>query len=417
MQPTPIQTTSSAVKRPREASASSGRNRPGSRARLASRLRIEDTPTGAARQHTLSSPNDFPPLTFGLLDGDVFDSQPRAASDVGEGEGGGERDGEGGTAVTGILARPADVGAGTSMAVAGDGGSMGMELGMGMGQPLFPQLSMVPRSFSAGFATSLFEFMGGRRGEISPDGPQVSSYLGPPQFSRRGNLLPPRPSTGGASTYSSTAAHPPTSKPAPNQFAMTAAAGTSLTHRSAEYEVGKNFDRLRTQGAHLGLTTSPYFPKCKEDLVKHREERKNEAKDAMSRRIREKEELMRLKSMEGCEGALVRIKPAFGGKVFRDGLSGMLARKTTWGHPSLDAKLPEMVDWPSLTEVKHAGYKKAGLPIPRYLAEEGMAGEYFQYFAGDRFGVARRAARSVVFDDDDIEEMGDMKSLLKEIDA
>ncbi|KAA8571538.1 hypothetical protein EYC84_001538 [Monilinia fructicola] len=399
MLPTPIQTTSSAVKRPRGGSGSSGRNRPGTRARLESRFGFNDTSTGSTRQKTLSS-NEFPPLSFGLQDGYVFDTAP-TASDVG-----------GGMMVTGILARPADVGASPSTAATRDG----IDMGMAMARLSFTQPSMGTRSTSDGVATSVNAFMGGRRGEISPDEPQIPSYLEARQFSRRGNLLPARPSTSGASARTSNTTTPPNNNSSPNPFSMNAAAGTSLTHRSAGYEISKSFDRLRTQGSHLGLAISPCFPKCKEDLVKHREERKNDAKDAMNKRIREKEEIMRLKSMEGCEGALVKIKPAFGGKVFRDGLSGVFAQKTIWGHPTLDAKLPEIVEWPTLSEVKQAGSQKMGLPIPKYKAKKGMAAEKFEYFAGDRFGFAAGDKRAAI-NEEEVKQHGEMKNLFEEIDG
>ncbi|KAB8300986.1 hypothetical protein EYC80_002910 [Monilinia laxa] len=395
---TPIQTASSAVKRPRGASGSSGRNRPGTRARLASRLGFNDIPTGSTRQN-IPSPNEFPPLSFGLQDGYVFDTAPRAASDVG-----------GGMSVTGILARPADVVTSPSTAATRDG----TDMGTAMARFSFAQPSISMRSISDSVATSVHDFMGGRRGEISPDEPQLPLYLQAPQFSRRGNLLPARPSMSRAATRTSNITTPPNNS-SPNPFSMNVAAGTSLTHRSAGYEISKSFDRLRTQGTHLGLAISPCFPKCKEDLVKHREERQNDARDAMNKRIKEKEEIMRLKSMEGCEGALVKIKPAFDGKVFRDGLSGVFAQKTIWSHPSLDTKLPEIVDWPTLSEVKQAGSKKVGLPIPKYKAKKGMAGEEFGYFAGDRFGFATGDKR-VVFNEDEIKQHGEMKNLFEEID-
>lgn len=388
-------------------SGSSGRNRPGSKARRASRA-TDDTPTGPPRQHPPSS-NDFPPLTFGLQDGIVFDSQPTATSGV-----------DVANPITSILSRPPGLAtvAGTSTGV----GIGGRNMVTGMGQMILPQRGSDSRTIFGNMApTSFNEFMGGRRGEMSLDGPQVSSYLGTLQFSRRGNLLPLHPSVSGTSTVTSTRANntpaPPTTTSSPNIFALSAAAGTSLTHRSAEYEISKNFDRLRIQGAHLGLTGSPCFPKCKEDLIKHREERKNDARDAMNKRIQQKEELLRLKSTEGCEGALVKIKPAFGGKVFDDGLSSMFARLTMWCHPELDKEPAEIVEWPSLTEVKQAGSKKTGLPGPKYKSGDGFSWDYLM-FAGDRIGLGKgHIEEEVVFDEHEIKKMGAMSALFEEIDA
>ncbi|KAJ8059730.1 hypothetical protein OCU04_011374 [Sclerotinia nivalis] len=396
MQPTPTQQTSNtiALKRLR-GSGSSGRNRPGSRARHASQHDI--TPTGPARQHPPSA-NDFPPLGFNVLqDGNVFGST--------SGDGG-----MAGSTITGTLARPSGVSTNAGTAGTRDG-NVGMDVGMGQNPS---RRSMRPKSISANYATPVGEFMGGKRGEMTQDGPEVSSYMGQPQFSRRGNLLPPRSnaSATGTSTRNSNAVSNTNS--APNPFSMTAAAGTSLTHRSAPYEIGKNFDRLRVQGAHLGLAASPYFPKCKEDLVKHREERKNDARDAMNQRIKDKEEVMRLKS----EGAYVKVKPAFSGKIFKDGLSGLSAQKTIWRHPSLDEELSGRAEWPTLPELKQAGIRKMGLPVPRYKGEDGMAGEEVKPFAGDRVGLGRRRAEEkVMFDEQDIKNMGQMESLFEVIDG
>ncbi|KAF7858465.1 hypothetical protein EAF04_009065 [Stromatinia cepivora] len=390
MQPTPTQPTSNtiALKRLR-GSGSSGRNRPGSRARHASQHDV--TPTGPARQHPPSA-NDFPPLGFNALqDGNVFGSVSGSG-------------GIAGSIITGILARPAGA-AGTR------DGNVGMEMGIGQNSS---RRSMRPKSISANYATPVGEFMGGKRGEMTQDGPEISSYIGQPQFSRRGNLLPARSNANGTGTSTRNSNAVFNTNSTPNPFSMTAAAGTSLTHRSAPYEIGKNFDRLRIQGAHLGLASSPYFPKCKEDLVKHREERKNDAKDAMNQRIKDKEEVMRLKS----EGAYVKVKPAFSGKVFKDGLSGISAQNTIWGHPSLDEELSERAEWPTLPELKQAGIRKMGLPVPRYKGEGGMAGEEVKPFAGDRVGLGRRRAEEkVMFDEQDIKDMGQMESFFEAIDG
>ncbi|ESZ95724.1 hypothetical protein SBOR_3878 [Sclerotinia borealis F-4128] len=397
MQPTPNYTNTNSDLDHSRGSGSSGRerNRPGRGYRFANPL--YDTPTGPSRQYPPSA-NEFPPLGLSQSqDGNVFGGGVSGATG-------------GGHTITGILPRPA----GTATTREG-------QMGIRMTQTSLARQALGPRSFSAGFAGSVGEFMGGRRGEMASEAPQVSSYLAAPQFSLRGNLLPPRSNP---SNLTSRIANTPISfhtKSTPYTFTMTAAAGTSLTHRSAPYEIGKNFDRLRIQGAHLGLTNSPYFPKCKEDLIKHREERKNDARDAMNKRIRNKEEIMRLKNLEGCEGAQVKIRPAFGGKVFGDGLSGVLGQKTIWGNPSLDKELPERAQWPTLPELKQVGIRKMRLPAPKYKKEAEMAGKPIKSFAGDRVGLGRRRRRgteeTIMFDENEIKEMGDMKSLFQEIDG
>ncbi|KAI9642858.1 hypothetical protein NHQ30_008592 [Ciborinia camelliae] len=360
-----------AIKRPQETGSSQRQrnHRPGIRARMAQKL----SPLMESDGQYSPSANDFPALGANtLLDGKVF-----------ENSGGGTA----GHVVTGILARPTQASNGTGK-VGGREGNNG------------------PRSVSGSSTASV--------------GPEVSSYMQQPLFSRRGNPLPPRAIASGTSTrVNNTTAHLLTNS-TPNAFSMNAAAGTSLTHRSAPYEIGKNFDRLRVQGTHLGLATSPYFPKSKEDLVKHREERKNDAKDAMNKKIKQKEELMRLKGTEGCEGVHVKIRPAFGGKVFSDGLSGIFAQKTIWGHPSLDVELSERAEYPTLPELKQAGVRKMGLPIPKFKedSEEGTAGNYIEPFSGDRVGLMRqRVDDKVLFDEEEINEIGDMKSLFEEIDG
>ncbi|CAD6445234.1 c8ea898d-5195-493a-9ee8-6f130cb892d5-CDS [Sclerotinia trifoliorum] len=383
-----------ALKRLRS-SGSSGRHRPGSRARHGSQHEI--TASALTKQYPPSA-HDFPPLGFTVLpDSSVFGSTSGGIA---------------GANITEILARTVDISTSSGTAEKRDG-NVGMEMHISIAANT-SRRSMRPKSISANYTTPIGEFMGGKRGEMTQDGSETSSYIGAAQFSRRGNLLPSRSSTSatGISTRNNNGVSNTNS--APNPFSMTAAAGTSLTHRSAPYEISKNFDRLRVQGAHLGLVSSPYFPKCKEDLVKHREGRKNDARDAMNQRIKDKEEVMRLKS----ERAYVKVKTAFLGKVFRDGLSGVFARRTIWGHPSLDGELCERAEWPTLPELKQAGIRKMGLPVPRYKGEDGMAGEEVKAFAGDRVGLGRRRAEEkVMFDEQDIKELGQMASLFEAIDG
>lgn len=406
MEPTPNNASSSSILKRLRGSGSSGRNRPGSRARNASQHDI--TPTGPVLQQPPTA-NDFPPLGFGSLplqDGDVFGvGIPGGNTGLGRGM----FVGNAVPNITSILARPP--------------GST--REGFIIEQPNFSQRHARPKSISAHNASYEGDFMGGRRGEMVAGGPAVSSYMGPPQYSRRGNLLPPRPDTSGpGSVIRSNRAPVFNLGSAPNPFAMNLAAGTSLTHRSDAYEISKNFERLRIQGAHLGLTTSPYFPKSKEDLVKHREERKNDAKDAMNQKIRIKEEMMRLKTIEGCEGILVKVKPAFGGKVFRETLpDDAFTQKTIWGHPSLDEKLSqselkltETAEWPTLQEFKFTGTRRMGLPIPKY--KSGGVAEVSKIFAADRVGLGRKSAgEQEMFDEAEIMELGQMESLFEAIDG
>ncbi|APA12253.1 predicted protein [Sclerotinia sclerotiorum 1980 UF-70] len=396
MQPTPTQQTRNtiALKRLR-GSGSSGRHRPGSRARHGSQHEI--TPTAVTRPY-LSSANDFPPLGFNVLpDSSVFGSTSEGMTE---------------STITGILSRPVDNSTNNSTVGTRDG-NLEKEIQMNIGANI-SRRSMRPKSISANYSTPIGEFMGGKRGEKIADGSETPSYIIGGAYSRRGNILSSRlnSSTPGTSTRHNHGIS--NTHSAPNPFSMTAAAGTSLTHRSAPYEISKNFDRLRVQGAHLGLVSSPYFPKCKEDLVKHREGRKNDARDAMNQRIRDKEEVMRLKS----EGAYVRVKSAFLGRVFRDGLAGISARRTIWVHPCLDGEVCERAEWPSLPELKYAGIRKMGLPVPRYKGEDGMVGGEVKAFAGDRVGLGRRRAdEKVMFNEQVIKEMGQMGSLFEAIDG
>ncbi|THV52781.1 hypothetical protein BGAL_0069g00120 [Botrytis galanthina] len=376
-------------------SGSSGRNRPGSRARYVHQN--DDTPTAPARQQPPSD-NDFPPLGFhALQDGNVFGNVV------------------GGTnvrpSITGILARP------TGAMNTREGNQLGGAVGMGMNSQTLNRRVLRAKSISANYTVPTGEFMGGKKGEMPQGGAGVPYYTGPPQLSRRGNPLPTRSDASGTSTRTNkvvAAYHAANS--APNPLAMAQAAGTSLTHRSDAYEVGKNFDRLRIQGTHLGVAASPYFPKSTEDLVKHREERKNDARDEMNERIKNKEEVMRLKS----EGTFVKVKPAFRGKAFSDELSSVLARKTIWGHPSLDEESPVRADWPTLADFKQAGMRKAGLPSPKYNIgyENGMAGEEITSFAIDRVGWGRRRVDGeTLIEDEEVMEFGEMKSLFEAIDG
>ncbi|KAF7882506.1 uncharacterized protein EAF02_005869 [Botrytis sinoallii] len=327
----------------------------------------DGTPTAPARQPP-PSVHDFPPLGFhALQDGSVFG------------------DAVGGTnvrpSITGILARP------TGATNTREGNQLGA------------------KSISANYSVPTGEFMGGKKGEMPQDGAGVPSYTGPPQLSRRGNPVPARSDASGTSTRTNKViAAYQAANSAPNPLAMTQAAGTSLTHRSDTYEVGKNFDRLRIQGTHLGLTASPYFPKSTEDLVKHREERKNDARDEMNERIKNKEEVMRMKS----EGTFVKVKPALEEKHL-----------TIWGHPSLNEESPVRADWPTLADFKQAGIRKAGLPSPKYNVgyENGMAGEEITSFAIDRVGLGRRRAyEDAMIEEEEMMEMGEMKRLFEAMD-
>ncbi|KAF7896385.1 hypothetical protein EAF00_006399 [Botryotinia globosa] len=378
-------------------SGSSGRNRPGSRARHAHQN--DGTPTAPARQQPPSD-NDFPPLGFNALqDGSVFGNVV------------------GGTNVrpfiTGILARP------TGATNTREGNQLGGGVGVGMSmnsQPLNRRV-LRAKSISANYTVPTGEFMGGKKGEMPQDGAGFPSYTGHPQLSRRGNPLPTRFDASGTSTRTNkVVAAYQAANSAPHPLAMAQAAGTSLTHRSDAYELGKNFDRLRIQGTHLGVAASPYFPKSTEDLVKHREERKNDARDEMNERIKNKEEVMRLKS----EGTFVKVKPAFRGKAFSDELSSVLARKTIWGHPSLDEESSVRADWPTLADFKQAGMRKAGFPSPKYNIgyENGMAGEEIASFAIDRVGWGRRrAGENAMIEEAKIMEIGEMKGLFQAMDG
>ncbi|TGO38515.1 hypothetical protein BHYA_0073g00240 [Botrytis hyacinthi] len=376
-------------------SGSSGRNRPGSRARHAHQN--DGTPSAPARQQPPSD-NDFPPLGFNALqDGSVFGNVV------------------GGTnvrpSITGILARP------TGATNTREGNQLGGGVGMRMNSQPLNRRVLRAKSISANYTVPTGEFMGGKKGEMPQDGAVVPSYTGPPQLSRRGNPLPTRSDASGTPTRTNkVVAAYQAANSAPNPLAMAQAAGTSLTHRSDAYEVGKNYDRLRIQGTHLGVAASPYFPKSTEDLVKHREERKNDARDEMNERIKNKEEVMRLKS----EGTFVKVKPAFRGKAFSDELSSVLARKTIWEHPSLDEGSPVRADWPTLADFKQAGMRKAGLPSPKYNIgyENGMAGEEITSFAIDRVVWGRRRAdEDALVEEAKIMEIGEMKGLFEAIDG
>ncbi|KAF7905380.1 uncharacterized protein EAF01_005901 [Botrytis porri] len=376
-------------------SGSSGRNRPGSRARYAHQN--DGTPTAPARHQTPST-NDFPPLGFNAMqDGSVFGNVSGSTTIR--------------PSITGILARP------TGGTNAREGNNLGGGIGMGMNQQAINRRVLRAKSISANYSVPTGEFMGGKKGEMSQDGAEISSSTGPHQFSRRGNQVPARSDASGTSTRTNrVVAAYQAANSAPNPLAMAQAAGTSLTHRSDAYEVGKNFDRLRIQGNHLGLTTSLYFPKSTEDLVKHREERKNDARDEMNERIRNKEEVMRMKS----EGTYVKVKPAFRGRAFSDELSTVLARNTIWGHPSMDEESTVRADWPTLADLKQAGMRKAGLPSPKYNAgyDNGMAGEEVASFAIDRVGSrGRRADEDAVIEEEEIMEIGGMKTLFDAIDG
>ncbi|KAF7946307.1 hypothetical protein EAE96_009308 [Botrytis aclada] len=380
-------------------SGSSGRNRPGSRARHAHQN--DGTPTAPARQQPPSA-NDFPPLGFNAMqDGNVFGNLSGSTSVR--------------PAITGILARP------TGAINTREGNNLGAGTGMIMDQRNFNQQALNRRvlrakSISANYSVPTGEFMGGKKGEMSPDAAEVPSYTGPSQISRRGNPLPARPDASGTSTRANKViAAYQAANSAPNPLAMAQAAGTSLTHRSETYEVGKNFDRLRIQGTHLGLVASPYFPKSTEDLVKHREERKNDARDEMNERIKNKEEVMRMKSA----GVFVKVKPAFRGKAFGDELSSVLARNTIWVHHSLDEQLSVRADWPTLADFKQAGTRRAGLPSPKYNTgyDNGMAGEEIISFVIDRVGLGRRRAEDdALIDEERVMKIGEMNSLFESID-
>ncbi|EMR86949.1 hypothetical protein ACHAPC_006078 [Botrytis cinerea] len=391
----PAPTGNNAMLKRLRGSGSSGRNRPGSRTRHTHQN--DATPTAPARQQPPSA-NDFPPLGFNALqDGNVFGNVVGSTNVR--------------PSITGILARP------TGATNAREGNKLGAGIGMGMGQPAINRRVLRAKSISANYSVPTGDFMGGKKGEMLQDAPEVSSYTGPPQLSRRGNQLSDLSDTSATSTRANkVVAAYQAANSAPNPFAMTQAAGTSLTHRSGAYEIGKNFDRLRVQGTHLGLATSPYFPKSTEDLVKHREERKNDARDEMNERIKNKEEVMRMKG----EGTYVKVKPTFRGRAFSDGFSSVLGRKTIWGHPSLDEELAVRADWPTLTDFKQAGLRKAGLPSLKYNIgyENGMAGEEITSFAIDRVGLGgRRAEDGALINEEDIKEVGEMKSLLEAIDG
>lgn len=194
----------------------------------------------------------------------------------------------------------------------------------------------------------------------------------------------------------------------PHPLTLTSAAGTSLTHRSAEYDLSKQFERLKIQGQHLGLARSPYFPRTREELVRHREERKGDLRGALETRIVWMEEVVGLKGrglwtrVGGCmrvgdvcgrfKGRRRRVWGVFGGQgtIWR-GWEGVGEMEGEEGDADGDGdgdgdevgenngdgvdegdededeedeeEEEERAEWPTLGELKIAG--RNGLPVPR----------------------------------------------------
>ncbi|KAM3084397.1 hypothetical protein ACMFMF_001754 [Clarireedia jacksonii] len=168
---------------------------------------------------------------------------------------------------------------------------------------------------------------------------------------------------------------PSTSSPHP--LTMSTAAGTSLTHRSAEYDLSRQFERLKIQGQHLGLTRSPYFPRSKEELVRHREERKYDQQHLMKRRIELLEEVKKLK--EERKWVRVEVDKALGGE--QKGIWGVLGAESIWDR---SRKGKAKAEWPTLGELKRGG--RNGLPVPRMAAREGTLGREVILRGLDRVG-------------------------------
>ncbi|PQE17147.1 hypothetical protein CJF32_00008999 [Rutstroemia sp. NJR-2017a WRK4] len=178
-----------------------------------------------------------------------------------------------------------------------------------------------------------------------------------------------------------------TSTPSTQHVITAGAAGTSLTHRSAKYDLSRQFERLKIQGQHLGLSRSPYFPRSKEELVRHREERKYDLQKLMKRRIGLLEEVMKLKA----QGEWVRVDAdkALGGE--EKGLWGVLAAESVW-----ERKGKGRAEWPTLGELKRGG--RNGLPVPRMLAKEGTLGREVRLKGLDRVGfVVRMDPETAIF--------------------
>lgn len=156
------------------------------------------------------------------------------------------------------------------------------------------------------------------------------------------------------------------------------AAGNSKQYNSVAATFNQQFTRLQAFSKHNQVDGSPYFPKNINELIVHQKEFAAE---------KNKEEMNRLKARihtkeAEASGSQVKIKPAFGGKNFNDGRSGVLglesifARQVDTSKMSvLEAELHEKpkVAWPGLNERKeygegrHQDGKERELPPPRMV--------------------------------------------------
>jgi hypothetical protein len=131
----------------------------------------------------------------------------------------------------------------------------------------------------------------------------------------------------------------------------------SRTWTSPEFQIVKDFNRMRDKMRHLGFENSPFLPTTPGELVGLRAEILKHKARRIASGLREKERIAELRK----NGYLPEEEPRlFGGKKMTDGLSMVFSLNIIWNEPELaqtttkgdSSRDLKDSSWPTLAEYK-----------------------------------------------------------------
>jgi hypothetical protein len=190
----------------------------------------------------------------------------------------------------------------------------------------------------------------------------------PAVLAAEGNIMVPRSplDVGSTSPEHGSLSEPTAAQPSEDMYRPLDSVSWSQSRRwiSQEAAARTAFNRMTQRLRHQGFDKSPFIPQNQAELVDLRISALswNIKKYDADIRKREKQSKLKKNGVEPDSGPQL-----FGGRVFLDGLSAVLAVKTCFSGCFPQNEHP--VAWPSLTELKASGRR---LPPPHFVVARGQ---------------------------------------------